>query len=317
MMRYKKFGKDGISVSEIAIGTWGVGGRGWGGSDKNACISAMNTMIGLGVNLIDTAPVYGDGYAEEVVSEILNGRRDKLIVATKCGININLPRSSNRKISTREEILNGCDASLSRLKTDYIDILFIHWPDLNTPFEETMGAMNTLKKQGKIRYIGLSNFSIQQIEEARKYAEISIIQPPFSMVEQGSRSVIEWAYKHNIKSMTYASLGAGILSGKIRTPTVFCEGDVRNGFYDYFREPKFSKVMELLKIMDKISLKRRVSLSQIAINWVIQKESVLTAIIGERTDEHARENCAAMDWFLDVSEIKELDTKIAMLFDHA
>jgi aryl-alcohol dehydrogenase-like predicted oxidoreductase len=313
-MRYKNFGKDGMTVSEIGIGTWGIGGRGWGGSDKDSCISAMNTMIDLGVNLIDTAPVYGDGYAEEILSEILKGRRDKLIVATKCGINIKLPRSSNRKISTKEEVLNGCEDSLRRLKTDYVDILFIHWPDLNTPFEETMGAMNILKEQGKIRYIGLSNFSIEQIEEARKYAEISIIQPPFSMVEQGSRPVIEWAYRQNIKSMTYASLGAGILSGKIRTPTVFGEGDIRNGFYDYFKEPKFSKVMELLKVMDKIALKRKLPLSQIAINWVVQKEFVLAALIGERTQEHARENCAAMDWRLEPEEIEELDTKAASLF---
>jgi aryl-alcohol dehydrogenase-like predicted oxidoreductase len=313
-MRYKQFGKDGLSVSEIAIGTWGAGGSGWGGSDKAACISAIHTMIDLGVNLIDTAPVYGMGLAEQVVAEAVKGKRQDLIISTKCGLKIDAKPGEEMKVATRAEVINGCEASLRRLGTDYIDILFVHWPDKNTPIEETMGAMTTLKEQGKIRCIGLSNFSIPQIEEALKYAAVEIIQPPYSMVDQSAGEIMIWCHKHKIASMTYASLGAGILGGKIRAITDFGKGDVRGGFYDYFREPKFSKVMELLKVMDKIAEKRNVPVSQIALNWVVQKEYVLTALVGVRTDDHAKENCGAADWQLDAGELALLDAEVKRLF---
>jgi aryl-alcohol dehydrogenase-like predicted oxidoreductase len=274
----------------------------------------MQAMLDLGVNLIDTAPAYGDGYAETVVGETVKGRRDKVIISTKCGIKIDAPRGSNRKIATKDEVVSGCEGSLRRLGTDYIDILFVHWPDENTPIEETMGALNALKGQGKIRYIGLSNFSIPQIEDAARYGDIAIIQPPFSLVEQKALGIMKWCREKGISSMTYASLGAGILGGKIRSLPKFEQGDVRNGFYDYFREPKFSKVMELLKVMDGIAEARKVPLSQIALNWVVQKDFVLTALVGVRTTEHARENAGAGDWSLNAEEIALLDGEAARLF---
>jgi aryl-alcohol dehydrogenase-like predicted oxidoreductase len=313
-MRYKQLGTKGLSVSEVAVGTWGAGGSGWGGSDKGACIEAMHTMIDLGVNLIDTAPVYGKGYAEEVVGEAVKGRRQDLVISTKCGLRIDAKPGEEMKVATRAEVFKGCEESLRRLDTDYIDVLFVHWPDKNTPIEETMTAMNALKEQGKIRYLGLSNFSIAQTEEALKYSAVDVIQPPFSMVDQSAREVMLWCQERHIASMTYASLGAGILGGKIRSLTDFGKGDVRGGFYDYFREPKFSKVMELLKAMDGIAAKRKVPLSQIAINWAVQKEYVLTALVGVRTGEHARENCGAADWRLDAEETALLDAEVERLF---
>jgi aryl-alcohol dehydrogenase-like predicted oxidoreductase len=314
-MRYKKLGETELKVSEITTGTWGAGGRGWGDSDRNACVSALNTMADLGVNMIDTAPAYGDGSAEEIVGEVIRGRRDKFVISTKCGININAPRGQNRKMATRDEVNNGCEGSLRRLGTDYIDILFVHWPDPNTPVEETMEALNALKKQGKIRYIGLSNFEVPLMEEALKYAAVDVIQPPFSMIEQTARELMLWARKKNILSVAYASLGAGLLSGKIRAPVTFNEDDVRNGFYGrYFKEPGFSKVMELMKTVDKIAEARNVPQSHVAINWVTQKDFVLTALIGVRTDAHAKENCAAMDWSLSPEELTLLDAEVARLF---
>lgn len=314
-MRYKQFGKSGLKVSEISLGTWGAGGSGWGGSDRAACISAIHTMIDLGANLIDTAPIYGLGYAEEVVGEAVKGKRQDLIISTKCGLRIDAKPGEEMKVATRPEVIKGCEDSLRRLGTDYIDLLFVHWPDKNTPVEETMNAMNTLKEQGKIRYIGLSNFSISQTGEALKYSAVDIIQPPYSMVDQSARDSMLWCYKHNISSMTYASLGAGILGGKIRALTDFGKGDVRGGFYDYFREPKFSRVMELLKAMDKIAAKRNVPLSQIAINWVVQKDYVLTALVGVRTGDHAKENCGAADWRLEADEMALLDAEVKRLFE--
>jgi aryl-alcohol dehydrogenase-like predicted oxidoreductase len=313
-MRYKQFGKGPLNISEIAAGTWGAGGSGWGGSDKAACISAIHTMLDLGVNLIDTAPVYGKGYAEEIVGQAVKGRRRDLIISTKCGLRIDAKPGEEMKCATRQEVIGGCEASLRRLGVDYIDILFVHWPDKNTPVGETMAAMNTLKEQGKIRYIGLSNFSVSQTEEALKYSAVDLIQPPYSMVDQSAGDTMLWCGERNIASMTYASLGAGILGGKIRSLTNFGKGDVRSGFYDYFLEPKFSKVMELLKTMDKIAGERGVPLSQIAINWVTQKEYVLTALVGVRTGDHAKENCGAADWRLSPEETALLDAELKRLF---
>jgi aryl-alcohol dehydrogenase-like predicted oxidoreductase len=177
-----------------------------------------------------------------------------------------------------------------------------------------MDAMNGLKAQGKIRHIGLSNFSIPQMEEAAQYAEIGAIQPPFSMVEQSALDIMKWAEAHNIGCMTYASLGAGILGGKIRKLTDFGRGDVRGGFYDYFKEPKFSKVMQLLEVMDDIADNRGVTHAQIAINWVVQKSYAHTALTGVRTSAHAADNCGAAEWTLSANDMQLLDTKVGLLF---
>lgn len=311
-MRYKSFGKTGLKVSAIGAGTWGMGGRGWGGSDKSDSISAIHAMLDLGVNLIDTAPAYGRGLAEEIVGEAINGIRSGLIVTTKCGMNIDKPGMAV-KTATWDEVLKGCEGSLMRMKLDYIDILLLHWPDANTPLQETMEAMGHLKKQGKIRFIGVSNLSADQMEEASKYADVTVTQLPFSMVDRSAEANIQWAHGSGIATMTYGSLGAGILSGSIRKYTEFGEGDVRGGFYNFFREPKFSKVMTLLESMDTIAENRGVPVAEVAVNWAVQKEYVHTALIGVRTVEHAEVNCHAMDWELTGGEIMLLDEKIKEL----
>jgi len=311
-MRYKSFGKTDLKVSAIGAGTWGMGGRGWGASDKAGSISAIHAMLDLGVNHIDTAPAYGRGFAEEIIGEAINGIRGELIVTTKCGMNIDKPGMAV-KAATRDEIINGCEGSLKRMKLDYIDILLLHWPDVNTPLQETMEAMNHLKKQGKIRFIGVSNLSMDQMEEASKYADVTVTQLPFSMVDRSAEEKIKRAHDSGIATMTYGSLGAGILSGNIRKYTEFGEGDVRGGFYNFFREPKFSKVMTLLESMDTIAENRDVPVAEVAVNWAVQKEYVHTALIGVRTVEHAKDNCHAMDWLLTDDEIMFLDEKTKIL----
>jgi len=318
-MRYKNLGKTDVKISEITSGTWGMAEGPWGEFDKAACISAMNIMADLGVNSIDTAPVYGDGVSEETVGEFLKGKqRDKFIVYTKCGINIEVPRGGNRRGAKRDDVIKGCEGSLKRLGTDYIDVLFVHWPDPETPLEETMGGLNFLKEQGKIRFIGLSNHGIPLLEEAMKYGSVDMIQPPFSMVDQSAKDIMVWAHGKGTGSVTYGSIGAGILTGKIRTLPELGERDIRGSFYgSHYKEPGFSKVMELMKSIDKISEARGVPQSQVAINWVAQKEYVLTALIGVRKDSHARENCAAMDWSLNQDEMKILDAEVGRLFGTA
>lgn len=257
-MRYKHFQNAGVDVSELAVGTWAIGGDNYGPVDREASIQAIRTMIDNGVNLVDTAPCYGNGYSEKVVGEALaGGYRDKVLISTKVGL-VTSPNGYDRD-SSFKNIMREVESSLYNLKTDHIDFYFVHWPDMNTPFAETMSALELLRKQGKIRFIGVSNFTTEMIEECEKYGKVDVQQPPFSMVDRTFTDLMKWGAARGIDSMTYGSMGAGILSGKYRTTPDFPEGDTRVTFYDYFREPKFSKVQEMW-------MQR----------WPRKKESVLT-----------------------------------------
>ena len=214
-----------------------------------------------------------------------------------------------------EDILYECEQSLRRLGTDYIDFYFVHWPDLDTPFSETMEAMNTLKRQGKIRFVGLSNFNREQILECEKVCRIEAIQPPYSMVVRGEEELMKWCEGRGISTFTYGSLGAGILTGTFRKVPTFGPGDPRNRFYPFFREPSFSKVMKVLEVMDAIAAETGKSLPQIAINWSTQKDYVSTALCGVRNPAEAVENCATFDWTLTEGQIQMLDEAIEKYLD--
>lgn len=163
-MRYKDFGTTGLKVSAIGVGTWGVGGRGWGGSDREGSIQALRAMFDAGVNLVDTAPAYNRGLAEEITGEAIQGIRDKVIITTKCGMNIDKPGWAV-KTATWDEVIRGCEGSLMRMGLDYVDVLLLHWPDEKTPLQESIEAMAHLKKQGKVRFIGVSNLDAEKMEE--------------------------------------------------------------------------------------------------------------------------------------------------------
>lgn len=314
-MRYKKLINAGVEVSSLAVGTWAIGGARYGDVNKQDSIKAIHTMIENGVNLIDTAPAYNCGEAECIVGEALQGGfRDKVFISTKFGIgdgmdrNGVIPRDSSRKGCFAE-----CEASLKRLNTDHIDFYFVHWPDANTPLAETMDAMLELKKQGKIRFIGVSNFDKPLIEECLKTTKLDVVQPPFSMVNQSEKELMQWCAAQGISSFTYGSLGSGILTGAVRSIPNWDPDDFRFTFYDFYREPKFSKCQELLKTMDEISAKNGHPLAQIALNWSTQKDFVGTALCGVRNEAEANENCKAFDWQLTDEEIAILDNKLAEL----
>lgn len=176
--------------------------------------------------------------------------------------------------------------------------------------DETMAALEEMKRKGYIRYVGVSNFTAEQIKEAEQYIQIDVQQPLYSMVDRGFEDLMSWGYDRGIDSMTYGSMGAGILSGKIRSVPSFEKNDLRLNFYDVYKEPKFSKIMELLKVMDSIADGHNVPVGQVALNWSTQKEYVGTALVGVRSIEHADENCKTFDWKLTEEEMKILDSKI-------
>ena len=312
-MRYKHVGNAGIDISALAVGTWAIGGQQWGDVNEKDSIDAIRAMIDGGVNLVDTAPIYGNGHSEEVVGKALeNGYREKVFLATKFSIS-NDENGSVINNGSYENAIWECEQSLKRLNTDHIDIYIMHWPDPATPVEVTMRALADLKKSGKIRFIGVSNFDRNLFEEAQKVVRIDFLQPPYSMVEESQKELLAWCETQGIGTMTYGSLGAGILTGAIRELPDWEENDFRYTFYDYFKNPKFSKIMELLKVMDKIAQVRNKPLAQIAINWSTQKSYVSTAICGVRDPQQAYENCATFDWELTGEEMELIDSEIERL----
>ena len=317
-MRYKHFKNADVDVSKLAVGTWAIGGLNYGAVNENDSIAAIRTMLDGGVNIIDTAPSYGLGVSETVVGKAIKGLdRSKFLISTKFGVGkVTLnwwrdPENYNGRDARFDNCLYQCEASLRRMGTDYIDFYFVHWPDDNTPIEETMKALNFLKDKGYIRYIGVSNFSKEQIQDAQQYARIDAVQPPYSMVNEHEKDLMIWCEEQGIGSFTYGSLGSGILTGAIRQLPDWPADDVRYTFYDFYKEPKFSKCMELLDVMDKISAETGKPLAQIAINWSTQKDYVGTALCGVRNEQEAKENCATFDWELNDEQLAVLNAAIA------
>ena len=307
-MQYQEFGKTGLRVSKLCLGTWGIGGAGWDSYSDESRMDAIKAALECGINFIDTAPAYNAGKAECYVGETLSKlkKRREVVISTKCGNKF--VDGKYLRCGSKESILKQCDESLKNLKTDYIDIYLVHWPDPNVPMEETMDALNQLKKEGKILHAGVSNFSKEQIEEAQKYCKIEAFQPQYSLADRKDEKLIRWAYEQGLGIMTYGTLGGGILTGNYRKLRTFEQTDSRNRFYPYFKEPLFSKAMELLTIMDQIAEERNVSLAQIAEKWVIQKRFVSSCIIGAQSRARVEENCRNLQWELTDNEIRRLES---------
>ena len=305
-MRYKKLGHTKMNISAISLGTWGIGGSGWGNTDYSQCEKAVKTMLELGVNLIDTAPAYNDGMAERFIGDVIFGNREELFLVTKTGTSYK--NGKYIRDNSAKAIRKQCEESLRYLKTDYIDLYLVHWPDSNVPMEDTFSELLKLKDEKKIKHIGVSNFSLDELKMAEKFAEIEVIQEQYSLVYRNNQTKIQYAHEKGIGVMTYGSLGAGILSGKFKDKPKFESGDMRSGFYHFFEDPQFSRIQSLLKEMSNIAQgKAGVSASQVALNWNIQKEFVDTAIVGVRSVEHAIENCNASDFELTKNEMDVLD----------
>ncbi len=320
-MRYKHLTNANVDISVLGIGTWAIGGDGYGEVNEADSIAAIRKALDEGANLIDTAPAYGSGYAETVVGKAIKGYdRSKLFISTKYGIgrtslhSKKFPGTFSRDASF-ENILYECEQSLRRLGTDYIDFYFMHWPDTETPLEETCKALQLLKDEGKIRFIGVSNFDQDRITEMSKYIKIDVIQPPYSMVVLRDVELMKWCTEQGIDSLSYGSLGAGILTGKFREVPTFGPRDPRNGFYPYFKEPHFSKVMKLLAVMDEIAAETGKPLAQIALNYTVQQDYIACALCGMTNEHQADQNAHSFDWELNTEQLAKLDKAIETYID--
>lgn len=312
-MKYRKLGNSDLNVSVIGQGTWAMGDDFFGDVDEKDCIRAIHASIDAGVNFVDTAAAYGaDGASEKVVGKAISDRRDKVILATKCGV-IRCWEEYVRCLSP-VTIRHEIEDSLLRLKTDYIDLYQIHWPDCNFGIEGALDLLVQLKKEGKIREIGVSNFSVEQIHTAADRAQIVSVQPPFNLLNRESvnNGIIPFAHRNNIGIITYGTLGGGILTGTMEKPVTGGK-ELRSAFYPFFNEPLWSKCQELLSVLKKIANQKGVATAEVSIAWALAQPGVTVSLMGGITAEQSIENAKAADVELTSDEMDLINASYARI----
>ena len=290
-------GNSDLKISPISFGAWSIGGPPfWRDRGKAESVKAIKKAIDLGINLIDTAPVYGFGRSEEFVREAIKGKRGQVIVATKCGLRWKKESLGGIYHDLSPESINlEVENSLKRLGVERIDLYQIHWPDEERPIADTMGTLAKLQDSGKIRYIGVSNFSVTQIEEAMKYAEVVSLQPPYNMLQRDiEKTELPFCRKNNIAVLPYSSLASGLLSGKYDSKSKF-DGWRGKGNMGLFKKDVLATVMEKVEILDAIAKAHDITLSALAIQWLINREGVTSAIVGANTAEQVEQNVRGLD----------------------
>jgi aryl-alcohol dehydrogenase-like predicted oxidoreductase len=296
-----------LEVSRVALGTWAIGGWMWGGTDEAESISTIRAALDHGINVIDTAPAYGFGRSEEIVGKAIaeNGLRSRVIIATKTGLEWEHGRVFRN--ASRARIMSEIEDSLRRLRTDYIDVYQVHWPDPLVPIEETAEAMLTLYSQDKIRAIGVSNFSIQQMERFRRVAPLHVLQPPYNLFERGIETdVLPYCRRNKIATFGYGALCRGLLSGRMRADTTF-EGDDLRHTDPKFLEPRFAQYLAAVERLDRLAQRRfGKRVIHLAIRWVLD-QGITTALWGARHPEQLHPVDEVAGWWLDAPAKAEID----------
>ena len=311
-MQKKRLGNSDMELTPIGVGAWAIGGSGWafawGPQDDNESIAAIRTALDGGVNWIDTAAVYGLGHSEEVVAQALEGRANRPYVFTKCERTWDEKRQIHKSLKA-DSIRRECEASLRRLKVDTIDLYQIHWPEPDEDLEEGWGALAKLKEEGKVRYIGVSNFNVAQMERIRPIAPITSLQPPYSAVSpEIEDEILPYCRQHNIGVICYSPMKSGLLTGKMTKERVASlpEDDFRKRALA-FQEPNLSRNLELAQLMKSIGERHGRSAGEIAIAWTLRHPAITAAIVGMRSAEQARGVLGALDFRLSPAEITEID----------
>jgi aryl-alcohol dehydrogenase-like predicted oxidoreductase len=296
-----------LKVSRVAIGTWAIGGWMWGGTDEAESVSTIRAALEHGINIIDTAPVYGFGRSEEIVGKaIAEGHlRSRVLIATKAGLEWEGRRVFRN--ASRARILQEVEDSLRRLRTDYIDIYQVHWPDPLVTIEETAEAMHTLFEQGKIRAIGVSNFSVTQMERFRNVAPLHVLQPPYNLFERSIEAdVLPYCRKNRIATFGYGALCRGLLSGRMRQNTAFSGDDLRRTD-PKFLEPRFTQYLTAVQRLDRLAQQRfGRHVIQLAIRWLLD-QGITTALWGARHPDQLEPVDDVTGWWVDAPAKAEVD----------
>ena len=324
-MKYMKIGKSDIEVSKIALGTWAIGGGSWwGDNDDMESIKTIHAALDLGINFVDTAPVYGMGHSEEVVGKAIADRRNKVILSTKCGLMFDRTEGSYYfsrdgkdvyKNLSKGAIIDSVEQSLRRLNTDYIDILYTHWQAVEpflVPVEETMEALMTLKKQGKIRAIGGSNMSSWHIEEYIKYGELDIIQEKYSLIDKRvEKEILPCSTQHGVAFQAYSPLEQGLLTGKIRKDFIPEPGSSREG-KKWYKPENLPKIVDGVDSWKNLCDKYNCTYGNLAIAWVAAQNPLVNVLCGARKVEQITENAKAGDIILAPEDIEQMRQSIIL-----
>ncbi|MDK8464217.1 aldo/keto reductase [Marinobacter sp. SS13-12] len=308
-MDTRSFGNTDIQVTPVGLGTWAIGGWMWGGTDEAQSIDTIHRAIDKGIGLIDTAPVYGFGRSEEIVGKALaDGRRDQVALATKVALNWNEDHDKVWRDATAARIEREVEDSLKRLQTDRIDIYQIHWPDPQTPVEETARAMENLYQAGKIRAIGVSNFSPAQMEAFSKIVPLHSLQPPYNLFEREiEQDVLPYCREHGIATITYGGLCRGLLTGKMREDTEFTGDDLRKND-PKFQGERYRQYLSAVAELDTFARERyQKNVLALALRWLVDQPGVTTALWGARRPEQLDPVGDIEGWSLDREAFDAID----------
>jgi aryl-alcohol dehydrogenase-like predicted oxidoreductase len=298
----------GVEVSRIGLGTWAIGGLEWGAIPDDVAIATCLSAVERGINLIDTAPIYGHGHSEEIVGKAMraHGRRDAFYIATKAGLEWNpIGVFAN---STESRIRKELEDSLRRLGTDYIDLYQIHWPDTRMPIAKVAALMAEFKREGKVRALGVSNFNVAQMEEFCAIAPLASDQPPYNLFErQIDGEILPWCAAHGVAVLTYSSLCRSLLGGRAHRGMTFDPKDIRS-FDPKFQEPRFSQYMtavERLAVLAKEKYGK--SVLELAARWVLDQPGISVALWGAKRPEQLDAVAGVLGWTLNASAMAEID----------
>jgi aryl-alcohol dehydrogenase-like predicted oxidoreductase len=311
-MTKKRLGNSDMELTPIGVGAWAMGGGGWafawGPQDDEQSIAAIRTAVDGGVNWIDTAAVYGLGHSEEVVARALEGVSPRPYIFTKCERTWN-DKGEIKGSLKRDSIRRELEASLRRLRTDVIDLYQVHWPDPETDIEEGWETMARLKEEGKVRWIGVSNFNADQMERARRIAPITSLQPPYNLLtRQVEQTILPYAHHHGIGVIVYSPMKSGLLTGRMTKERVaaFPQDDFRRRVAA-FQEPQLSRNLEFAELLTRIGARHGASAGVVAIAWVLRNPAVTAAIVGMRSAEQAKGVLPALEFRLSEPEAEEIE----------
>jgi len=312
-MNLRPLGNSDLNISPLGFGSWAAGGGGWafgwGPQDDNETVSAIHRALDLGVNWIDTAAIYGLGHSEEVVARALKGRAKRPYLFTKCSMVWDAQGKIGHSLKA-ESVRAECEASLRRLRVDVLDLYQIHWPDPDAEIEEGWEALAQLQAEGKVRWIGVSNFNGAQLERARRIAPITSLQPPYSMLRRGIEAeLLPYCAKHGIGVIAYSPMQAGLLTGAMTRERVAAlpEDDWRRRTPE-FQEPRLSKNLLLQERLIQMGARRGVSAAVVALAYVLRRPELSGAIVGARSARQVEGWIAALEFRLSEAEIAEIDT---------
>jgi aryl-alcohol dehydrogenase-like predicted oxidoreductase len=311
-MQTRQLGKSDIYITPLGVGAWAIGGAGWlfswGRQDDDASISAIHSALDAGMNWIDTAAVYGLGHSEEVVAKALEGRANRPYVFTKCARIWDENRQIGKSLKA-DSVRRECEASLRRLKVDVIDLYQIHWPEPDEDVEEGWATLARLKEEGKVRWIGVSNFNLNQLKRAQAVAPITSLQPPYSLIRREVEAdVLPYCAEHNIGVIAYSPMGSGLLTGSMTRERItnLPEDDWRRRG-PQFQEPLVTRNLKIADKLKEVAARHGRSAGEVAIAWVLRNSVITGAIVGVRSREQVAGVVGAMDFRLSEDEIDEIE----------